>query len=266
MRISVVADLALYLAVGGLASVELSCSLSGLNASSTSGTDSSAAHPYCVWSFSRSLSVSQARCCRLEICNIVPGDYAASVDCSCCLLEVGCRHVLDLAVSHRLDLYHLGTCRVATVFCATVIKLLKLFVITLTRRFQGVRIPPWHISLVELDMQIRLLFSLKSLAPCATERQCLFPKAETQSCWRNENRASKLLSHDLAACFDPVAAGLIAIFVRDLGIAYVHDLLRMNELFRFKCLSQSVTMHVCGIGCPTQIHLLGTPFSNSFCA
>ena len=65
------------------------------------------------------------------------------------------------------------------------------------------------------------------------------------------------LFHDLAACFDRIAAGLKAIFVRDLGIAYVHDLLRMNVLFRFKCLSQSVTMHVCGIGGPTQIHLLG---------
>ena len=83
------------------------------HASSTSGTDSSASYPCCVWSFSRSLSLSlKLVCCRLEICNIVPGDCRLR----CCLLEVGCRHVLDLAVSHRLDL-----CGVTTVFCATLI-------------------------------------------------------------------------------------------------------------------------------------------------
>ena len=37
--------------------------------------------------------------------------------------------------------------------------------------------------LIELEMQILLLFSLKSHAPCAVERQCLIPKAATQSCW-----------------------------------------------------------------------------------
>ena len=42
------------------------------------------------------------------------------------------------------------------------------------------------------------------------------------------------LFRDLAACFDRIAAGLKAIFVRDLDIACVHDLLRMNVLFRFK--------------------------------
>ena len=60
-----------------------------------------------------------------------------------CLLEVGCRHVLDLAVSHRLDhLYlpwHLWS---HDSFLRNRDQLLKLFVITLTRSFQGVRIPP----------------------------------------------------------------------------------------------------------------------------
>ena len=38
------------------------------------------------------------------------------------------------------------------------------------------------------------------------------------------------LFHDLAVRFDRIAARLMAIFVRDLDIAHVHDLLRMNEL------------------------------------
>ena len=38
------------------------------------------------------------------------------------------------------------------------------------------------------------------------------------------------LLHDLVVRFDRIAARLKAIFVRDLDIAYVHDLLRMNEL------------------------------------
>ena len=38
------------------------------------------------------------------------------------------------------------------------------------------------------------------------------------------------LFHDLAVRFDRIAARPIPIFVPDLDIAYVHDLLRMNEL------------------------------------
>ena len=127
-----------------------------------------------VVSFSRSLSPSlMLVCCRFEICNIVPGAYA----------EVGCRQVLDLAACHRLrHLYlswHLWS---YDSFLRNLDQLLKLFDITLTRSFQGVRIP-LGTSLVELEIETRLLFALKSQAPCATERQCLFPKAETQSCW-----------------------------------------------------------------------------------
>ena len=111
----------------------------------------------------------------------------------CCLLEVGLRRGLDLAASHRLDhLYlswHLWS---HDSFLPNLDQLLKLFNITSTRSFQGVRTSSGTFSLVELEIEIRLLVSLKSHAPCATGRQCLFPKAETQSCWRNENRASKL--------------------------------------------------------------------------
>ena len=47
------------------------------------------------------------------------------------------------------------------------------------------------VSRVELEMQIRLVFSLKSNAPRVTERQCLIPKAVSfvlsrlVVCWRN---------------------------------------------------------------------------------
>ena len=77
LNAAVFADLALYLAVGGLCLglVELSCPLTQFRASSTSGTDSSAAH-LCVEHFTLSYHfVSQAR--QLEICNIEPGDCAA---------------------------------------------------------------------------------------------------------------------------------------------------------------------------------------------
>ena len=60
----------------------------------------------------------------------------------CCLLEVGRRHVLDLAASHRLD--HL--CLLLQLwshvsFLRNLDLFLKLFDITLTRSFQGVRVP-----------------------------------------------------------------------------------------------------------------------------
>ena len=38
------------------------------------------------------------------------------------------------------------------------------------------------------------------------------------------------LFDDLPVCFDRIAVGLTTIFVRDLDIACVHDLLRKNEL------------------------------------
>ena len=73
----VFADQAVYLAVGGLASVELSCSL-------TTPVLQARLAPIprlpilVVWSCSRSLSLSfKLVFCRLEICNISPGDCAA---------------------------------------------------------------------------------------------------------------------------------------------------------------------------------------------
>ena len=69
-----------------------------------------------VWSFSRSVTTfSQAR--RLDICDTSPGDCAAVCsrsaslhlgELSCGLLEVGLRHVLDLAASHRLGHLYLS--------------------------------------------------------------------------------------------------------------------------------------------------------------
>ena len=59
-----------------LGRVELSCPLTSSRASSTSGTVSSAAYPFCVELLTLSYHIlSQAR--RLEICNIEPGDCAA---------------------------------------------------------------------------------------------------------------------------------------------------------------------------------------------
>ena len=140
-----------------------------------------------VWSFSRSLSLSQAR--RLSARDlrhrtwrlhcICRGRHHCAWRLSCCLFEVGRRFVLDLAASRRLGnlylswhLWNHGS------FLRNLDHLLKLFFIILTRSFQGVRISPE----TSLEMQIRLLFSLKSRAPCATGRQCLVPKAVPQSC------------------------------------------------------------------------------------
>ena len=42
-------------------------------------------------------------------------------------------------------------------------------------------------------MQVRLIFALKSHSLRANERQCLYPKAEIQSCWRNGSHLSNSL-------------------------------------------------------------------------
>ena len=137
MWISVFSDLALYLAVGGRA---LSSDMSG--GAFLLFFISCFKH---VWhrfldclslESSCSLSPSQARL--VEICNIEqPGD------CTAVCSRSGINHILDLAVSHRLDhLYlpwHLWS---HDSFLRNRDHPLKLFVITLTRSFQGVRIPP----------------------------------------------------------------------------------------------------------------------------
>ena len=74
---AVFADLASYLAVAGLAAGELTCSRITVVLQARL-----APIPrlpvFAVWSCSRSLSLSlKLVCCRLEICNIVPGDCAA---------------------------------------------------------------------------------------------------------------------------------------------------------------------------------------------
>ena len=111
---SVFADLALYLTVGGLASVELSYSLTTLVLQARL-----APMPRLpildVWTFSRSLS--QARL--LSARDLQHRTWRLS----CCLLEVGRRHVPDLAASHRLgsSVPVFCTYGVTTVFCATLI-------------------------------------------------------------------------------------------------------------------------------------------------
>ena len=110
MQISVFVDLASYLAVGGLASVELSCSLS--------------------------LSLSpQARL--LEICNIVPVcDCAAVCSRSGFIMFWTLLRVIVWAICT-----YLGTCVVTPQqFSVQPDLFLKLFDITSTRSFQGARI------------------------------------------------------------------------------------------------------------------------------
>ena len=96
----------------------------------------------------------------------------------CCLLEVGHRHVLDLAASHRLGHLYLSwhLWRHGS-FRRNPDQLLKLFDIALTRSFQGVRISSGTSLLQTSRCKFRLLFALKSHDPCATERQRLVPKA-----------------------------------------------------------------------------------------
>ena len=70
------------LPVGGLASMELSCSLTTLVLQARLAP-TPRLPTLAVWSFSRSLALCSSLklvCCRLEICNIEPGDCAASVE------------------------------------------------------------------------------------------------------------------------------------------------------------------------------------------
>ena len=123
------------------------------------------------WSFLALLPLSQARL--LEIYNIVPV-------CDCAAV---CSASLHFTASHRLG----PPCLSWQVWshCSFLRDLdlsLKLF-ITSTRSFHGVVISSGTFSPAELAMQNLRLLSLKSHAPCATERQGLLPKAVSQSCW-----------------------------------------------------------------------------------
>ena len=99
-----------------------------------------------VWSCSRSLSLSlKLVFCRLEICNILPGDCAAVCSRSASLYpatelrSARGRYVLDPAASHRVG--HL--CLLLHLWSHCNFLFLKLFDITSTRCFQGVLISPW---------------------------------------------------------------------------------------------------------------------------
>ena len=107
----VFADLALYLAVGGLCLglVELSCPLTPISCFK--------AAYLCVGLFTlsyRFLSLSQAR--QLEICNIEPGDCAAV----CSKSGIGMFWTLLRVIIGAIRAY-LCTCVVTAVFCATLI-------------------------------------------------------------------------------------------------------------------------------------------------
>ena len=149
-------------------------------ASSTSGTVSLAA---CPWSFSRSLSLKLA------------GSRFATYNLATALLSARGRHSLHLA-AELLSARGRGINKIWTllrvivwVICAShgralqlqngvlcnLDTFLKLFDITSTRRSQDVLIPSGDVA-HELEMQLRLVFALKSHSPRAIERQCLYPK------------------------------------------------------------------------------------------
>ena len=134
-----------------------------------------------VWSFSRSLSLSQARLLSARHLQHRTSGFGMFWTLLRDIIWVVCAHFC--------------TCGVTAVFCATLISSLPETPRQHTdKKFPGC--PPfiWDISLVELEMQILLLFSLRSHAPCATERQCLYPKAATQSCWRNGESSVQIRS------------------------------------------------------------------------
>ena len=164
LNAAVFADLALYLAVGGLASVELSCSLTTLVLQERLAPFPRL--PILGAFHALFLSSSPARDLQHKTWRL-----------SCCLLEVGRQQNLDFAASHRLGhLCLVSRCSLLRNFDL----LLKLHHI---EEFPRCPHFTWDIFLIELEMQILLLFSLKSHAPCATERQCLIPKAASLSCW-----------------------------------------------------------------------------------
>ena len=128
--------------------MELSCSLTTLAASCTSGTVSSAA---CALSLFLSFSLSQAR----------PGRDLQHITwrLRCCLLVVGHQQHLDFAASHRLGhlcfSWHVGSrCSLLHNFDL----LLKLHQV---EEVPGCPHFTWDIFLIELEMQILRLFSLR---------------------------------------------------------------------------------------------------------
>ena len=153
-------------------------------ASGTSGADSSAAYP---WSFSRSLSLKLA------------GSGSATYNLATALLSARGRHSLHLATEllsargrppTKSGLCCESSSGSSVPLTARVLQLhdgvlcnLDLFLkLRFVEEFPGCRYFIGDVSRVELEMLIRLVFSLKSHAPLVTERQCLIPKAFSQSC------------------------------------------------------------------------------------
>ena len=134
---------------------------------------SSAACPCCVELLTLSYRIlSQAR--RLETCKI-DGDCAAVPgDCAAVCSRSGIKKNRDLAASHRLG--HL--CFTWHVWSrCNFLRDLHLFLkVRYVVELPGCEHFIGDVSRVELEMQIRLVLSLKSHAPRVTDRQCLVPK------------------------------------------------------------------------------------------
>ena len=164
---------------------------------------------------------------------------------SCGLLEVGLRYVLDLAASHRLD--HLCLPLHLWSHCSFLRDhdlSLKLFHITSTRSFHGVRISPWTFSLcrtrdanfglcsyfnhtlfVQMSVSVCIQRLYHNFAGDRDDPNSLFHDLAVR--WRNGNHRSNSLFHDLVVCFDRIVARLFImtiILVRGLHIAHVHEL------------------------------------------
>ena len=190
LNAAVFADLALYLAVARACSVDAFFRLLlTLVLHAHLAPIPRLPMPRSVWSCSRylSLSLSSSSPVGSRFCNIVPGDCAAVCSRSASLHPAtelrsarGRASVCwTLAASHRLGhlclpLHLWSHCS----FLRDPALSLKLFDITSTRSFQGVRISPGTFSLAELEMPMsacvrtEITHSLR-----ANERQCQHPKA-----------------------------------------------------------------------------------------
>ena len=93
---------------------------------------------------------------------------------SCGLPEVWLQNILDLTASHRLG--HLCLPLHLWSHCSFLRGLDRFLELQHVEEFPGCPHFTWDIFLLELEMQILRLFSLKSHAPYATERQCLIQR------------------------------------------------------------------------------------------
>ena len=84
---------------------------------------------------------------------------------------------------------HLLLCTVFLLNAAVFVDLALYLAVDLFLKLRHVEVFPGcrnfigDVSRVELEMQIRLILSLKPHAPRVTERQCLIPKTVSKSCW-----------------------------------------------------------------------------------